>query len=164
MPGVAMSPGAGFAETAQYNKLSTADFPAWYEQTLWGVYDVPLYTRNLFNLPVVAYSGELDRQIQAARVMEAAFRYLTEGEKELWPIAIVETQIILTNSEEKARAYMNEIVESLGQHYDINSSSIVGKRVLIMWEKSQRKRLKKYLQQTMFWKRIHKYWLVDELG
>src|SRR5439155_3995311 len=44
-----------------------------YEQTLWHLYDVPSYTRNLFNLPVVAYSGENDKQIQAARIMEDAF-------------------------------------------------------------------------------------------
>jgi predicted esterase len=71
---VAMSPGAGFAETALYNRLKQADYPAWYERTLWTNYDVPNYTRNLFNLPVVAYSGEVDKQIQAARVMEGAFR------------------------------------------------------------------------------------------
>jgi dienelactone hydrolase len=70
---VAMSPGAGFAETALYNRILPADYPVDYEQTLWGLYDVPNYTRNLFNLPVVAYSGEVDKQIQAARVMERAF-------------------------------------------------------------------------------------------
>jgi len=69
-----MSAGAGFAETALYNKLKPDDYPAWYEQQLWGLYDVPHYVRNLFNLPVVAYSGEIDKQIQAARVMEDAFR------------------------------------------------------------------------------------------
>ncbi len=70
---VAVSPGAGFAETAQYNRLTPDSYPPRYEQTLWGVYDVPDYVRNLFNVPVIAYSGENDRQIQAARVMEAAF-------------------------------------------------------------------------------------------
>ncbi len=35
---------------------------------------MPDYTRNLFNLPVIAYSGENDKQIQAARVMEEAFQ------------------------------------------------------------------------------------------
>ena len=69
----AMSPGAGFAETAEYNRLAPADYPPDHEQTLWRVYDVPNYVRNLFNLPVVAYSGELDKQIQAARVMERVF-------------------------------------------------------------------------------------------
>lgn len=70
---VAMSPGAGFAETAQYNRLKVADYPAWYERELWKLYDAPNYVRNLFNIPVVAYSGENDKQIQAARVMEAAY-------------------------------------------------------------------------------------------
>jgi len=70
---VAMSPGAGFAETARYQKLKKEEYPPQYEQTLWKVYDVPNYTTNLFNLPVVAYSGENDKQIQAARVMEEAF-------------------------------------------------------------------------------------------
>ncbi len=70
---VAASPGAGFAETARYQRLKPDQFPVMYEQLLWRVYDVPGYTRNLFNLPVVAYSGENDKQIQAARVMEEAF-------------------------------------------------------------------------------------------
>ncbi|PQO28671.1 hypothetical protein C5Y97_23090 [Blastopirellula marina] len=71
---VAMSPGAGFAETARYQNLKPENYPPEYEQTLWKVYDVPNYTTNLFNLPVVAYSGENDKQIQAARVMEEAFK------------------------------------------------------------------------------------------
>ncbi|MEM7476416.1 MAG: prolyl oligopeptidase family serine peptidase [Planctomycetota bacterium] len=74
---VAASPGAGFAETARYQRLTPERFPAEYEQTLWKFYDVPGYVRNLFNFPVVAYSGENDKQIQAARVMEEA--YLAEG-------------------------------------------------------------------------------------
>lgn len=73
---LAVSPGAGFAETAEYQKLTPdqiANVPS-YERTLWGLYDVPRYVRNLFNVPIVCYSGEKDRQIQAARVMEAAFQ------------------------------------------------------------------------------------------
>ncbi|MGE0377861.1 MAG: prolyl oligopeptidase family serine peptidase [Planctomycetaceae bacterium] len=69
---VAMSPGAGFVETARYQNINPDDV-VWYERRLWGMYDVPRYVRNLFNLPVVAYSGENDKQIQAARVMEEAF-------------------------------------------------------------------------------------------
>ncbi|MFK7735294.1 MAG: alpha/beta hydrolase-fold protein [Pirellulaceae bacterium] len=76
---VAASPGAGFAETARYQRLQPKDFPPAYEQMLWKVYDVPGYVRNLFNIPVVAYSGEKDKQIQAARVMEEA--YAAEGRK-----------------------------------------------------------------------------------
>jgi predicted esterase len=67
-----VSPGAGFAETAQYTKTDPAKVPE-YERILWGVYDVPDYVRNLFNTRVIAYSGENDKQIQAARVMEAAY-------------------------------------------------------------------------------------------
>ena len=67
-------PGAGFAETAQYNKMTEDKYPVWYTQKLWGVYDVPKYARNLFNQPLIAYSGENDKQIQAARVMETAFK------------------------------------------------------------------------------------------
>jgi len=69
----AVSPGAGFAETARYQRLDPAAIPS-YERTLWGWYDAPNYVRNLFNVPVLAYSGELDKQIQAARVMEEAFQ------------------------------------------------------------------------------------------
>jgi hypothetical protein len=69
-----VAPGAGFAETAQYIKLKPADYPPQYEQLLWGHYDTPDYVRNLFNSDVFAYSGELDRQIQAARVMEEAYK------------------------------------------------------------------------------------------
>ncbi|MEX2175134.1 MAG: prolyl oligopeptidase family serine peptidase [Pirellulaceae bacterium] len=76
---IAVSPGAGFAETARYQRLTSDRYPPAYEQTLWGAYDVPGYVRNLFNTRVIAYSGELDKQIQAARVMEEA--YADEGRK-----------------------------------------------------------------------------------
>ena len=75
----AVAPGAGFAETARYTRMKPENFPPEYEQKLWGAYDVPDYVRNLFNVPTIAYSGENDRQIQAARVMEEAFE--AEGEK-----------------------------------------------------------------------------------
>ncbi|MCA9129286.1 MAG: prolyl oligopeptidase family serine peptidase [Planctomycetales bacterium] len=70
---VAASPGAGFAETARYQGLKPENYPPLYEQMLWNIYDVPGYTRNLFNIDFVAYSGEEDKQIQAARVMEEAY-------------------------------------------------------------------------------------------
>lgn len=66
----AIHAGAGFAETAEYNNLKPEDHPVWYEKTLWGLYDVPNYARNLLNLPVIAYSGEVDKQKQAADLME----------------------------------------------------------------------------------------------
>lgn len=64
----AAAPGAGFAETAEYLKLTREETP-WYEQKLWHLYDATDYAANLFNCPTVAYSGELDRQKQAADVM-----------------------------------------------------------------------------------------------
>ena len=70
----AASPGAGFAETAQYQKLKlTGDNapPAW-EQTLWHLYDATDYAANLYNLPIVAYHGEIDPQRQSSDVMERA--------------------------------------------------------------------------------------------
>jgi hypothetical protein len=42
------------------------------ESKLWHLYDCTDYALNLFNCPVVAYSGEKDRQKQAADMMEAA--------------------------------------------------------------------------------------------
>ncbi|MCU0245404.1 MAG: prolyl oligopeptidase family serine peptidase, partial [Bryobacter sp.] len=69
----AAAPGAGFAETPLYLGLGKKEpMPAAWEQTLWRWYDAPFYAANLRNLPVVAYSGEKDRQKQAADVMAEA--------------------------------------------------------------------------------------------
>lgn len=62
--------GAGFAETKEYNKLTPENYPAPYVQTLWKLYDVPFYTRNFLNVPLLAYSGSDDKQKQAADLME----------------------------------------------------------------------------------------------
>jgi pimeloyl-ACP methyl ester carboxylesterase len=64
----AVAPGAGFAETPEYTKAKVEDWP-WYEQKLWHWYNATDYALNLFNTATVAYSGELDRQKQAADVM-----------------------------------------------------------------------------------------------
>jgi len=70
----AVHAGAGFVDVARYTRLTPDKYPPAYEQALWGVYDVPKYVRNLFNLPVVAYSGELDKQKDAADFMAEAFK------------------------------------------------------------------------------------------
>lgn len=62
------APGAGFAETPEYVKAKLDEVP-WYEQKLWHLYNATDYAANLFNCPTVAYSGEIDKQIQAAQVM-----------------------------------------------------------------------------------------------
>jgi Putative esterase len=69
----AISPGAGFVETLRYQRLNPEKIPG-YERTLWGLNDVPDYVRNLFNTNVIAYSGELDRQREAAMIMEEAYK------------------------------------------------------------------------------------------
>lgn len=62
-------PGAGFVDVKRYQKLTPDKMPVWYEQTLWGVYDVPNYARNFFNVPLVVYSGEQDAQRDSAEYM-----------------------------------------------------------------------------------------------
>jgi hypothetical protein len=70
----AAAPGAGFSETADFLKVFQNEKvkPTWYEQKLWHMYDCTDYAMNLFNLPTVAYSGEVDGQKQAADMMAAA--------------------------------------------------------------------------------------------
>ncbi len=63
-------PGAGFVDVKRYQKLTPEKMPAPIEQTLWGLYDVPGYARNFLNLPLVAYSGEIDPQKAAADIMQ----------------------------------------------------------------------------------------------
>jgi hypothetical protein len=71
----AASPGAGFVDTAIFQKIfanTNHPAPPWYEQRLWHLYDVTDYAANLFNCPVVAYSGGIDPQKQAADLMTRA--------------------------------------------------------------------------------------------
>jgi len=73
---VAAAPGAGFAETPNFLKVfqNEAVQPTWYEKKLWHLYDCTDYALNLFNCPTVAYSGENDRQKQAADMMARALK------------------------------------------------------------------------------------------
>jgi dienelactone hydrolase len=70
----AAAPGAGFSETARFLDVFQKETvqPTWYEKKLYHMYDCTDYAANLFNLPTVAYSGEKDRQKQAADVMAEA--------------------------------------------------------------------------------------------
>ncbi len=76
----AANPGAGFSETPEFLSFFQGEDarqqdPA-YQQTLWQLYDCPPWAINLAQCPTVAYSGEVDRQKQAADVMEAALEDL----------------------------------------------------------------------------------------
>lgn len=70
----AANPGAGFSETPDFLKKfqnETLD-PTWYERKLWHLYDCTDWSVNLLHCPTVAYSGEIDRQKQAADIMADA--------------------------------------------------------------------------------------------
>ncbi len=74
----AASPGAGFTETEVFLRGGLARQPQnAVQKTLWHMYDSTDYAANTFNVPVVAYSGEIDAQKQAADAMAAAM--LEEG-------------------------------------------------------------------------------------
>ncbi|MCB1123843.1 MAG: prolyl oligopeptidase family serine peptidase, partial [Verrucomicrobiae bacterium] len=74
----AANPGAGFSETRQFLESFQGQTlnPTWWEEKLWRLYDCDLYAANLFNTSVIAYSGEIDKQKQAADVMEEALQKL----------------------------------------------------------------------------------------
>jgi len=61
--------GAGFVDVKRYQKLTPDKMPPWYEQVLWGVYDVPDYALNFKNVPLISYSGEEDGQRDSAEYM-----------------------------------------------------------------------------------------------
>lgn len=107
----AAAPGAGFAETAEYLKLTPEQksaLPAWIPK-LWNWYDATAYALNFYNLPLVAYSGEKDRQIQAAQVME---RHLKEHGLRM-------THIIGPNTEHKyhpdSKPEINRRIDALAE-------------------------------------------------
>ncbi|MEM9586933.1 MAG: prolyl oligopeptidase family serine peptidase [Planctomycetota bacterium] len=77
----AANPGAGFSETAKFLDFFQGEpveqtTPA-YQKKLWRLYDNPPWAENLLHCPTVVYSGEVDRQKQAADVMEARLSELS---------------------------------------------------------------------------------------
>ena len=103
------APGAGFAETAQYQKMTPETLkamPLW-ERQLFHWYDATDYAANFYQLPLVAYSGEKDKQIQAAQIMGK----MLEGE------GLTLTHIIGPNTEHKyhpeAKIEISERVDAL---------------------------------------------------
>jgi dienelactone hydrolase len=77
---VAGAAGAGFTETEVFLRGGLARQPQNdVQRTLWHMYDSTDYAINTFNVPVLAYSGEIDAQKQAADAMAAAM--LDEGLK-----------------------------------------------------------------------------------
>jgi dienelactone hydrolase len=70
-----LGPGAGFTATHGYVKDLPAQLPPYQEACL-RIYDAVDYAENAFNVPVVAYSGDQDPQMQAARNIEAKLKPL----------------------------------------------------------------------------------------
>jgi len=64
----AAAPGAGFAETLEYQKAAKYT-PTWWESKLYHLTNATDYAVNFFELPIVAYNGDQDPQRQAADVM-----------------------------------------------------------------------------------------------
>ena len=73
---VAANPGAGFSETPDFLQTFQQQTlsPYWWEKKLWRWYDATEWASNLRHCPTIAYSGELDRQKQAADIMELALK------------------------------------------------------------------------------------------
>lgn len=73
----AASPGAGFSETPEFlggfQNEDVSKAP-WYQKKLWHWYNATDNALNLENCPTIAYSGEIDKQKQAADVMERTLR------------------------------------------------------------------------------------------
>ncbi len=117
----AANPGAGFSETPDFLKVFQKEElkPYPFEQTLWQMYDCPVWARNLRMLPTIAYSGEVDSQKQAADIMAAACWGLPEGERfELTHIIAPKTAHSITPA---ARA---EIEKRLAMLDSIRSTSV----------------------------------------
>ncbi len=72
----AANPGAGFSETPRFLNVFQSETldPPWYERTLWSLYDCDKWAGNLRMVPTVAYSGEIDKQKQAADIMAEALK------------------------------------------------------------------------------------------
>ena len=70
----AAAPGAGFSETAEFLRVFQQEQlkPAPWEQKLWRLHDATANAINVSMVPLIAYSGEDDRQIQAAEAMRSA--------------------------------------------------------------------------------------------
>jgi hypothetical protein len=70
-----LGPGAGFTTTHGYVRDLPELLPPYQEKCL-RIYDAVDYAENAFNVPIVAYGGDQDPQLQAARNIEARLKPL----------------------------------------------------------------------------------------
>src|SRR6185503_3237825 len=73
-------PGAGFSTTRGYIKNLPDQLPV-YQDACLHIYDAVDYTENAFNVPIVAYSGEIDAQKKAADNIEDLLKKFKEPVK-----------------------------------------------------------------------------------
>ncbi|HEY1190497.1 MAG TPA: prolyl oligopeptidase family serine peptidase [Gemmata sp.] len=105
----ANAPGAGFAETPEFLKVFQKEDvkPTWYDQKLWHMYNATDTALNIFNLPTIAYSGEVDSQKQAADVMA----------REMKKVGLELTHIIGPKTghsyEKGAKAEVNKLIDAI---------------------------------------------------
>jgi len=116
----AANPGAGFSETPDFLKVFQNEElkPTWWEQKLWNWYDCTGYAANLAFLPTVAYSGEIDKQKQAADMMAAAMD--NEGLKLLHIIGPMTAHKIHPDSKVEIEKILSRW-ERLGPETDLKS-------------------------------------------
>ena len=81
-----IGPGAGFATTRGYVKNLPDPLPDEVSQCL-HIYDAVDYAENAANLPIVAYAGEKDPQIQAGRAVQQRLTQLGLAERMQFLIA-----------------------------------------------------------------------------
>jgi predicted esterase len=72
---VVLGPGAGFTTTRGYVAKLPEKLPDYQEACL-HIYDAADYAENAFDVPIVAYNGDEDPQIQSARNIEALLKPL----------------------------------------------------------------------------------------
>jgi len=75
-----IGPGAGFTTTHGYIANLPKQLPDYQEKCL-HIYDAVDYAENAFNVPIVAYSGEIDAQKKAADNIEALLKNFKEPHK-----------------------------------------------------------------------------------
>jgi pimeloyl-ACP methyl ester carboxylesterase len=67
----AVAPGAGFTETMEFTGQARRGIQlTWFEDKLQHLPNATDYAANFFNVPVIAYNGDMDAQKQAADIME----------------------------------------------------------------------------------------------
>ncbi len=67
----AVAPGAGYSETMEFTGQTRRGIQGtWFEEKLLHLTNATDYAANFFNVPVVAYNGDMDGQKQAADIME----------------------------------------------------------------------------------------------